>query len=188
MTLQEGVWAARRVSFIVYSALCLLTVFGGWLTAPLFTWVYLGDWRFWKHLRLGLRMWWHGYVFITRLIRWENSGFMFSVPLTAPPFTAPNRAIVQLNTAWEHGTSCGTCSRCCTKITCPVLDAKSGLCTGYNSFFWRYFNCGRFPSAQREIDYYGCPKWVMRPQPIGSRVAVSPRPATVVQSTEEVLQ
>jgi len=187
MTVQQGVWAVRRLAFDVYMAFCLLTVVGGWVTAPLFSWCFFGDWRFWRHARTELGMWLHGYGFIGRLIRWENAGFMFSVPLVAQPFRAPNRAVVQLNPSWEHGSSCGSCSRCCDKISCPVLDKATGLCTGYDSFFWRYYNCGRFPSEQREINFYDCPKWVMRPQPIGDRVAVSGRPAGV-DSGEDVLQ
>jgi hypothetical protein len=33
------------------------------------------------------------------------------------------------------------------------------MCRGYDSFFWRYFNCGRYPTEQREIEYYLCNKW-----------------------------
>jgi hypothetical protein len=32
----------------------------------------------------------------------------------------------------------------------------------YNSFYWRYFNCGRYPTSQQEIDLYECPKWIMK--------------------------
>jgi len=32
----------------------------------------------------------------------------------------------------------------------------------YDSFYWRYFNCGRYPAAQNQIDYYECPKWIMK--------------------------
>ena len=34
---------------------------------------------------------------------------------------------------------------------------------GYDSFYWRYFNCGRYPANQEEIDWYECPKWIMKP-------------------------
>lgn len=186
MTPQQGIWATKRLLFHAYIGFCLLSVVGGWLTGPLFTYSFYGDWRFWRYFKRGGKLFLHGYKFLIPLIKWDNEGFMFSVPLTTAPFTAPDRAIVQLSSSWGHGTSCGGCTRCCDKIQCPILDAKTGLCQGYNSFFWRYFNCGRFPSIQREIDYYGCPKWVMRPQPIGVRVAVTGRPA-VVESGDEVL-
>jgi len=177
MTLQQARWAAQRVLFYAYMFFSLFTVIGGWITAPLMSYLFLGDWRFWRHLRLGFRLWLHMFGFLGRLIRWENHGFMFSLPIAAQPFSAPNRSIVQLSSNWESGSSCGGCSRCCDKIACPILDQERKLCTGYNSFFWRYFNCGRFPSVEREIDYYGCPKWVMRPSRLGSRVAVHPEPA-----------
>lgn len=89
---------------------------------------------------------------------------MFSVPLTSPPFSEPPDGAVQLNVHWEHGNSCGSCARCCQQsgdVICPVLDEQTRQCVGYNAFYWRYFNCGRYPSRQREIDYYGCPKWQM---------------------------
>ncbi len=92
-----------------------------------------------------------------------RSGFMLNVPLASAPSTTPDHDMVRLAPTWEHGSSCGPCSRCCETIACPVLDEETGLCRGYDSFFWRYFNCGRFPSAQREIDYYVCPKWEMKP-------------------------
>ena len=184
MTLQQAQWAAQRVLFYAYIFFSLFTIIGGWITAPLMSYLFLGDWRFWRHLRLGFRLWLHMFKFLGPLIRWENKGFMFSLPLAAPPFTAPNRAIVQLSSSWEYGNSCGGCSRCCDKIACPILDKERKLCTGYNSFFWRHFNCGRFPSEQREINYYGCPKWVMRPSPLGARIAVQPQPAAADQGPE----
>ena len=108
MTLQQGIWAGRRLLFDAYLAFCLLTVIGGWVTGPLFTYCFFGDWRFWKYLKSGFGMWLHGYRFAGMMLRWENHGFMFSVPLAAPPFRAPNRAIVRLNSTWGHGSSCGT--------------------------------------------------------------------------------
>jgi hypothetical protein len=87
---------------------------------------------------------------------------MLDVPLTAPPFSCVDPERVELRETWEFGTACGPCTRCCTKISCPILDTDSGLCGGYNSFFWRYFNCGRFPTEQREIDYYLCGKWSIK--------------------------
>ena len=161
ITRRQATWAVQRLLFEAYMVFCLVTIVGGWLTAPLFTHLILGDWRFWRHLRVGFGCWLHGFRFATRVIRGKNQGFMFSLPLTAPPFSGPNLAVVALNPTWENGTSCGGCTRCCDINTCPVLDKERKLCRGYDAFFWRYFNCGRFPSAQREVDYYGCPKWTV---------------------------
>lgn len=160
-TLLPVKWAAARILFILYIGFALFTVVGGILTAPLATWYFFGDWRFWRHWRPTLRLYGQGWRVLGLLARGE-SGFMFDVPLTAPPYSAPVPNLTEINPEWTHGSACGECSRCCEKIHCPILDQDTGFCGGYDSFYWRYFNCGRFPSNQREIDYYGCPKWVMK--------------------------
>ena len=40
-----------------------------------------------------------------------------------------------------------------------MLDDERDRCHGYDSFYWRYFNCGRFPSTAEETHYYNCAKW-----------------------------
>jgi hypothetical protein len=159
------------VLFIGYAGFALISVVGGVLTAPLATHLMLGDWRFWRHWPRAWRLLLQGWRMSGLMLKGEG-GFMLDVPLTAPPRSAPDRRIAELNGAWEHGSSCGPCSRCCTKIQCPVLDQETGYCSGYDAFFWRYFNCGRFPSKRSEIDYYACPKWVMRPTSV--RVTLEP--------------
>ena len=128
------------------------------------TWCFFGDWRFWRHWSAGLGLWPHA-IRILRLIASDSQSFMFSVPLTSPPRTIPDPAATTLQPLWPHGASCGDCSNCCRPggSACPLLDEANGLCRGYDSFYWRYFNCGRFPSGSGEIDYYGCPKWVVEP-------------------------
>jgi hypothetical protein len=175
-------WAAARMLFVGYVGFALFSGVGGILTAPIATWYFFGDWRFWRHWRPALRLIGQGWRMLALMVRGE-SGFMLDVPLKAPPHSAPVRARVELTPAWTHGGSCGPCSRCCDVIRCPVLDRETGHCAGYNAFFWRYFNCGRFPSRQREIDYYGCPKWVMR-EPIPVPVPVY-RPIPVEVSAPE---
>lgn len=161
MFMKRAGWASARLVFILYVVFCLVTVVGGLLLAPLTTWYFFGDWRFWRHWRPALGLYRQGWRIIRMMVR-GDSGFMLDVPLTAPPHSAPVPSVTRINPAWEHGTSCGNCSRCCELIQCPILDKTTGFCQGYNAFYWRYFNCGRFPSSQREIDYYGCPKWLMR--------------------------
>ena len=56
---------------------------------------------------------------------------------------------------------------------CPLLDENLGLCRGHDSFYWRYFNCGRFPSVSAELDYYNCHKWVLSKRD-STRVQASP--------------
>jgi hypothetical protein len=154
-------WAAARVGFIAYAGFALFSVVGGILTAPLATYYMFGDWRFWRHWRPAVRLLGQGWRMLGLMARGEG-GFMLSVPLASPPRSAPNPRLAEVNSAWAHGASCGPCSRCCAKIHCPILDPRTGFCRGYDGFFWRYFNCGRFPSHQHEIDYYECPKWLIR--------------------------
>ena len=41
-------WATARLLFIVYITASGLPLVGGFLTAPLMTWYFFGDWRFWR--------------------------------------------------------------------------------------------------------------------------------------------
>ena len=156
-------WAVQRLLFHCYIAFCLLTVVGGFLTAPLMTWLFFGDWRCWRHWRSALGLFPHGYKMMWHMVEGRNGGFSLEVPLSAPPASSVNLGLVKMVPGWEFGASCGPCTRCCSKLGCPVLDYETGLCQGYDSFFWRYFNCGRFPVQQSEIDYYDCPKWLIIP-------------------------
>ncbi len=154
-------WAVARLAFLGYVGFSIFTLIGGFLTAPLMTWYFLGDWRFWRHWRVGARLLPHGFHLL-RLIMRDRRGFMLSVPLTSPPRSVPNTEAMRLNPKWQHRQSCGDCNNCCHHggQACPLLDTSAGLCRGYNSFYWRYFNCGRFPSVRPEIDYYDCRKWI----------------------------
>ncbi|MDH4247729.1 MAG: hypothetical protein OEW39_07930 [Deltaproteobacteria bacterium] len=156
-------WAAARLLFHVYLGFALFTLVGGFLTFPVLTWYIFGDWRFWRHIGPAARLLPHGWIMVFKILKGENGGYMLDVPLTSPPFRSPPTSLARLRRDWGHGASCGGCRRCCEKIACPVLDSETGLCRGYQSFFWRYFNCGRFPTQQRELTYYECPKWELQP-------------------------
>lgn len=157
-------WALARLSFISYVGFSVFSLVGGILSAPLMTWCFFGDWRFWRHWSAGLRLMPHSWRLI-KLMLSHNRGFMFSVPLTSPPRSIPDQTASTLHPNWPHGESCGNCSNCCRPggYVCPLLDEKVGLCRGHDSFYWRYFNCGRFPSTANEIGYYDCRKWVLAP-------------------------
>lgn len=161
--LERAKWAAQRLLFHFYIGFSMVTVVGGFLTAPLMTWYFFGDWRFWLHWRPGLGLFPHGFRMLWHMMRGRNGGFMLDVPLTSPPSSSVNLDLVKMTPSWDFGSSCGPCTRCCTLLKCPVLDSETGLCQGYDSFFWRYFNCGRYPSNQREIEYYLCNKWSIKP-------------------------
>lgn len=162
--LNKARWALARLIFIAYIGFSVLSLVGGFLSAPLMTWYFFGDWRFWRHWSAGLGLLPHSWRLL-KLILKDNRGFMFSVPLTSPPRSTPNPGTATLHPNWPHGGSCGTCSNCCRHggYICPLLDENLGLCRGHDSFYWRYFNCGRFPSATPEIEYYDCRKWVLTP-------------------------
>ena len=155
-------WALARLVFISYIVFSVVTLVGGFLTAPLMTWYFFGDWRFWRYWRAGLGLLPHG-LRLTAMMLFHSRAFMFSVPLTSPPRSAPDRSIADYRSDWPHGDSCGDCSNCCKAggHACPLLDEVQQACRGYNSFYWRYFNCGRYPSLEEEIDYYDCRKWLL---------------------------
>lgn len=155
-------WALARIAFLAYIGFSLITLVGGFLTAPLMTWYFFGDWRFWRHWSPGLGLMPHAGR-ILRLMLSDRRAFLFAVPLTSPPRSAPDPAATALRHGWPHGESCGDCSNCCRPggFVCPLHDERDHLCLGYDSFYWRYFNCGRFPSVAEEIDYYGCRKWAL---------------------------
>ena len=175
---KQARWALARLVFIFYIGFSVVSLIGGFLTAPLMTWYFFGDWRFWRHWSSGLGLLPHA-LRIIRLMLGDTRGFMFSVPLTSPPRTTPDPVVTRLREFWPHGASCGDCSDCCRPAghACPLLDQKTGLCRGYDSFYWRYFNCGRFPSVVPEIDYYGCRKWHLFPD--GVQID-QPEPAPLV--------
>ncbi|MCU7936139.1 MAG: hypothetical protein KZQ99_14890 [Candidatus Thiodiazotropha sp. (ex Dulcina madagascariensis)] len=160
--LQRLRWAFARILFISYLSLSVATLVGGYLTAPLMSWCFFADWRFWRYLGPGLKLLPHGLRIMYLMFRQER-GFMFSVPLSSPPHQAPDPTIAVRRNDWSHGVSCGGCTNCCRPlgIACPLLASEDGHCLGYNSFYWRYFNCGRFPSISEELEFYDCRKWTL---------------------------
>lgn len=149
-----------RVGFNVTIGFSVLTGIGGFVTAPLISWYFFADWRFWRHWSSGWRLLPHGWRLLRLMLR-DQRAFMLSVPLTSPPRSRPDPSLTTRRAHWPHGESCGECSECCRPgpYICPLLDEQNGLCRGYDSFYWRYFNCGRFPTIDEEISYYGCAKW-----------------------------
>lgn len=178
-------WAMARLTFIVYILFSVVSLVGGFLTAPLMTWYFFGDWRFWRHWRAGVRLWPHA-LRLTAMMLGHSRAFMFSVPLTSAPRSVPDPGRTVPRPDWPHGGSCGSCSNCCKPggHTCPLLDSEQQRCRGYDSFYWRYFNCGRYPSLEEEIRYYDCRKWNLAPS--GGRASVTATGYPVLPVTVEV--
>jgi hypothetical protein len=153
-------WAGARLLFIGCMAFGVTTGVGLYLLAPLFSYWFFGSLRFWKYAGMGPRL--IGYSY-TMAYRYVKGDFSPSVSLTAPPMSKPDLRLVRINPVWKNGDSCADCGQCCRKISCPLHETARGHCLGYDSFYWRYFNCGRYPANQKEIDWYECPKWIMRP-------------------------
>ncbi|MDP2646140.1 MAG: hypothetical protein Q8P24_14465 [Desulfobacterales bacterium] len=153
-------WAGLRILFFACTAFSMLTLIGGFFLAPFYTYWFFGTFKFWKYLRLAPRLVFYisfHFPYILLKGTTELPGFLFT-----PPKSDPDLTLVQLNPAWKHGASCHDCCKCCQKIKCPLLEPKTLNCLSYDSLFWRYFNCSRYPASQVEIDRYQCPKWVVR--------------------------
>jgi hypothetical protein len=180
--LQQLCWATARILFILYIVLSIISLIGGFLTAPLMSWCFFADWRFWRYLAPGLRLPVHG-LRLFRAMLTIDKGFMFEVPLTAEPRCVPDPALTIRRHDWPHGRSCGDCANCCKPLghACPLLGSDYGYCLGYGSFYWRYFNCGRFPSVPEELEFYGCRKWTIIP---ASQLKVTQQPQ--VPATHQV--
>ena len=83
------------------------------------------------------------------------------VDFTSPPQIDTDTNLVTISETWPGGAdNCDACeAACCRVLGCPLLD-ENNRCQGYGSMFFSYFQCGRFPQNQKQIDFYKCPKWV----------------------------
>lgn len=141
--------------FVVF---CLTTAGGALLATPLLTRLLFRDarsWRYWNHL---IQL----YPLAGRLARrfLTDSAYRqaFPLPWTEPPKQQPDNPDIRLAATWSFAQdTCGSCNRCCSRLACPLLDA--GRCLSYGSFYWQYYNCGRYPQTAKQVAYYRCPKW-----------------------------
>ncbi len=160
-SMQKAKWAGCRIFLYVVFGMVLLS--GGsfiFVAAPLVTYVYFNDLRFWKYSKHFVPVIICYYRSVALLLKDKDYKHMFELPLTAPPMTGPDRRFVKVSSQWkDREDDCARCIKCCLKIKCPLLDTDNKLCLSYNTVFWRYFNCGRYPVSQKQIDYYECHKW-----------------------------
>ncbi|MEI6456427.1 MAG: hypothetical protein WCO93_09075 [bacterium] len=158
-------WAIFRIIFILLAFVGILSAgLSGMLFAPLYHWYFLNEFRYSRRFWLLYRM----IPTLGRIFRvWlRNPGYrgMFSIPLDAPPMTGPDLLKVRIRDAWPlKDQTCNGCVKCCTRLACPLMDLKQNRCIGYDSFYWRYFNCGRYPENTRQIRFYECEKWEVIP-------------------------
>lgn len=160
---QKLIWASARIFYLFMQVLAFLS--GGltiFILGPVYHRFYLtGKFRF-KLLKYTYPMIWANVKIVLRWMRDPAYRDMFFISLTAPPLMAPDYSHLKINPGWKGGNKdCNGCSRCCDKIECPLLVQADKSCFVYGSFYWRYFNCGRYPSTQKQIDYYNCPKWII---------------------------
>lgn len=164
--LHKACWALKRALFYLYYLSAIST--GGlvvYVLTPLTAYLFFDDFRFWKYTRYflpGIKTSYHQLFLIFNDKEYRE---MFTIPFTAPPMRQPDKSRLGLSPAWKTGEDeCQGCSRCCIQLGCGLFEQEKGICRSYNSFFWRYFNCGRYPSSQKQIDYYECPKWIIKPE------------------------
>lgn len=154
-------WAFYRIVFMILGFLCSLT--GGLLAyplAPLVSYYMFNDFNFLKYHRHFIPMagaaWRRMFILLTDPVYRSVS----RLSLTMEPRQAPDPSIVRVTDQWKAGAhDCNKCVKCCLQIKCPLLDREKKRCKSYGSFFWRYFNCGRYPETEEQIRYYGCSKW-----------------------------
>jgi hypothetical protein len=152
-------WAALRVLFLGCVGWSMLTGAGFYLLAPYFSYCLFRSLRFWRYLPRSLQLIRHTYRLAFMALRGD---LVLSLPLAAPPADGPDLDIVRTRDTWPYGETCGPCRICCRMLGCPLLNGSAEGCTAYGSFFWRFFNCGRYPTSQEDITRYGCPKWEMK--------------------------
>jgi hypothetical protein len=164
---QKAKWAAARIVFMV--AALASTASGNvlaYLLGPLYSWYFFNDLNFIKYRRYFSPMAVCAWRLLTEWLRNPAYRCMFAIPLTSPPVTGPDRSRVRVRAAWtETDGACNGCIQCCVRRACPLLDTDRNRCRSYGSFFWRYFNCGRYPENVEQIRYYECPKWEMSDEP-----------------------
>jgi hypothetical protein len=165
-SMQKWKWASARIVFLVVALTGAAS--GGisaYLLGPLYSWYFFNDIRFLRHHRMFLPL----LVAFWKLVfewfrRYEYRG-MFAIPLTAPPMMGPDISLVRVRPTWpETDGACNGCIECCIRRACPLLDPERKRCRSYGSFFWRYFNCGRYPESDDQILYYDCHKWEVIPR------------------------
>ena len=155
-------WSLFRV--ISYSIVFInILTFGVFLyiIAPYTSYFFLNDLKFWKHLSYFHKIYFNSISYLKSIVLKDSALIISHLPLSSPPMDSPNLKLFRVSKDWDYpDDSCGTCSDCCHFLgDCCFLDTSRNKCLCYGSLFWRYFNCGRFPTTKKQLDYYRCPKY-----------------------------
>lgn len=132
------------------------------LIAPYASYFFFNDWKFWNHLRMLNKFTVYSARYMWKIIRQEHKLIKTILPLDASPsLDHPDPTKFRISEDWNlPEDSCGDCNRCCTFVVeCCFLDKSLNKCPCYGSIYWKYFNCGRFPSSSQLIEYFQCPKY-----------------------------
>jgi hypothetical protein len=158
-------WATFRIIFILLvSAGIVSGGLTGILLAPLYHWYFFSEFRVSRNYWLLYPLIGTGGRIFREWFRNPEYRGMFSIPLDTPPMTGPDGSKVRIRSTWPvRDQTCNGCVKCCTRLACPLMDLEQNRCLGYDSFFWRYFNCGRYPENTRQIRFYECEKWEVIP-------------------------
>ncbi|KQC09292.1 MAG: hypothetical protein APR62_02760 [Smithella sp. SDB] len=153
-------WASARLIFVT-AAIGVAFTGGilGYFLYPLYSWYFFNDikLRYHKYLPRLISAFWNQ---VCELLRNPDYRAMFLIPWTMPPMNGPDLSLVRTGSTWpDNDRGCGNCVNCCLKRNCPLHDIKRNRCRSYGSFFWRYFNCGRYPQNAKQIQFYDCKKW-----------------------------
>jgi len=159
--MQRIKWTSARFVFLTMT---IGVVFTGGLLGyffyPLYSWYFFSDINFLKYRQYLPRLVSAFWRQIGELLSNPDYREMFFIPWTLPPLNNPDISLVRTRSTWPRDDKgCGDCINCCTRRSCPLHDIEQNICKSYGSFFWRYFNCGRYPQNEKQISFYECKKW-----------------------------
>ena len=157
-------WAILRLGFITISFINLFTLgIFSWLILPFYSKLFFNDYNPTKYIKYLYKIYFTFFKIFLKHLTKPNVREAFTVPLVSAPILSPTDLKLILNPNWQGSRSdCNGCLQCCIKAECPLIDFENKRCKSYGSFFYRYFNCGRFPANKQQITYYECPKWDYR--------------------------
>lgn len=155
-------WALFRIFSYVIVLINILS-FGTflYLIAPYTSYFFFKDLRFWKYLGLYHKYYFQTLSYIKLIFHKDRAIFWADLPLTSPPMDGPHLSKFRIVKSWKFpSNSCGECCLCC-ELTgkCCFYDKSEHKCMCYGSLFWKFFNCGRFPSTKKRLEYFKCPKF-----------------------------